>query len=245
MKKKITMIALIVALVAIMVVGGTLAYFTDTDQAKNTMTIGNVAIEINEYQYGENGWEPYEDKEFVLYPLENEQGNALYNKNVRTKNTSPSKDDVYMRNIVLIEANQENLDLTTCCFDGIHFGYDFAGTTGQPTEYTSSIDGKTHYRSKVETVLEDSVSIGGKEYWVVSFVSESEKPVGYEESLSSLHSVWIDENVKSEQIAGWGDEGEVEILVYSQGIQAEGLTHAEAMEALGEVTAEYVQALYA
>lgn len=48
MKKKITAIFLCVALVAIAVVGASLAYFTDTDSAKNTFTVGNVKIELLE-----------------------------------------------------------------------------------------------------------------------------------------------------------------------------------------------------
>ena len=51
MKKKITAIFLCVALVAIAVVGASLAYFTDTKAAKNTFTVGNVKIELLESQY--------------------------------------------------------------------------------------------------------------------------------------------------------------------------------------------------
>ena len=48
MKKKITAIFLCVALVAIAVVGASLAYFTDTDEATNTFTVGNVKIDLLE-----------------------------------------------------------------------------------------------------------------------------------------------------------------------------------------------------
>ena len=48
MKKKITAIALVVAILAVGIIGGTLAYFTDTDDATNTFTLGNVAIQLNE-----------------------------------------------------------------------------------------------------------------------------------------------------------------------------------------------------
>ena len=51
MKKKITAIFLCVALVAIAVVGASLAYFTDTDSAENTFTVGNVKIQLLESQY--------------------------------------------------------------------------------------------------------------------------------------------------------------------------------------------------
>ena len=48
MKKKITAIFLCVALVAIAIVGASLAYFTDTKTATNTFTVGNVKIELLE-----------------------------------------------------------------------------------------------------------------------------------------------------------------------------------------------------
>lgn len=51
MKKKLTAIFLCVALVAIAIVGASLAYFTDTDSAQNTFTVGNVKIQLLESQY--------------------------------------------------------------------------------------------------------------------------------------------------------------------------------------------------
>ena len=47
-KKSILMAAIAVMLVAVLVVGGTLAYFTDTKSANNTFTMGNVAITLDE-----------------------------------------------------------------------------------------------------------------------------------------------------------------------------------------------------
>lgn len=48
MKKKITAIFLCVALVAIAIVGASLAYFTDTKTATNTFTMGDVKITLDE-----------------------------------------------------------------------------------------------------------------------------------------------------------------------------------------------------
>lgn len=53
MKKKITAAALVVALLAIAVIGGSLAYFTDTDTATNTFTTGKVDITLND-QFTQN-----------------------------------------------------------------------------------------------------------------------------------------------------------------------------------------------
>ena len=48
MKKKILVLCLVVALAVTAVVGGTLAYFTDTDAKTNTFTTGKVDITLNE-----------------------------------------------------------------------------------------------------------------------------------------------------------------------------------------------------
>ena len=48
MKKKITALCLCVALLAVAVVGASLAYFTDTKSATNTFTVGNVKIKLLE-----------------------------------------------------------------------------------------------------------------------------------------------------------------------------------------------------
>lgn len=49
-KRKILSLALGLCMVAILAVGGTLAYFTDTDEATNTFTVGGVAIKLIEQE---------------------------------------------------------------------------------------------------------------------------------------------------------------------------------------------------
>lgn len=56
MKKKTILVAAIaVMLVAALVVGGTLAYFTDTKSATNTFTVGNVKIDLIKSTYHREG----------------------------------------------------------------------------------------------------------------------------------------------------------------------------------------------
>ena len=68
MKKKITAISLCAALLAIAIVGASLAYFTDTDNETNTFTVGNVDIDLIEQQRGEKGLEPFQQNK-KLYPI--------------------------------------------------------------------------------------------------------------------------------------------------------------------------------
>ncbi len=243
MKKKLVAMLTCVAMLAI-TVGGTLAYFTDSEQATNTMVIGNVEINIDEWQYGENGWEDYENKEFVLYPLESEQGIRLYNKSVRTYNTSPSMDAAYIRSFVLIEKNDKlnsayvNEGGAGCCFPGLHFAYE---NRENGLSYTSSKDGRTQYTSKEAGTLATTVTVNDNEYWVAWYVvSDEQTAIPYDAALSSLHSVYMDKNITQDLIKGWGDDG-VQVIAFSQAIQEEGLTHAEAMTALGEVTVANVE----
>lgn len=89
-KKSILMAAIAVMLVAVLVVGGTLAYFTDTKSATNTFTMGNVSIDLNEQQKGEKGLEPFaQDKQLV--PGKSNDGNAV-SKIVTVTNTSKTND---------------------------------------------------------------------------------------------------------------------------------------------------------
>lgn len=85
MKKKLTAIALVVALLAVAVIGGTLAYFTDTDSAKNTFTVGNVKIDLIEQEKTEQGLVDFEQDK-LLVPGKSNDGNAV-SKIVTVKNT--------------------------------------------------------------------------------------------------------------------------------------------------------------
>ena len=50
MKKKLLAIGLAVAVLAVTIVGMSIAYFTDTDDATNTFTVGEVKVQLIEQQ---------------------------------------------------------------------------------------------------------------------------------------------------------------------------------------------------
>ena len=54
-KRKILLLALAACMVAILAIGGTLAYFTDTEDATNTFTVGNVDITLTEPNWEGSG----------------------------------------------------------------------------------------------------------------------------------------------------------------------------------------------
>lgn len=56
-KRKILALALTLCMAAILIVGGTLAYFTDTERKDNVFTVGNVDITLTEPNWDANGSE--------------------------------------------------------------------------------------------------------------------------------------------------------------------------------------------
>lgn len=70
MKKKILALSVCVVMLAVAIVGGTLAYFTDTDAEVNTFTVGGVKIDLIEQQVNEAGTalEDFEQNQ-VLMPI--------------------------------------------------------------------------------------------------------------------------------------------------------------------------------
>lgn len=88
MKKKIMTISLVVALAAIAIVGGTLAYFTDTDQATNTFTAGGVEIDLIEQQSNKDhtGFVTYEGDKVLMPIVGSAQGEKYPNGQPTAKN---------------------------------------------------------------------------------------------------------------------------------------------------------------
>lgn len=90
MKKKILALILCAMMAATAVVGGTLAYFTDTDVEDNVFTMGGVEIDLIEQQYDEdNNLEEFDDDKILMPGVENKQ-----DKIVTIKNTGDS--DAYV-----------------------------------------------------------------------------------------------------------------------------------------------------
>ena len=59
MKKSLLISALVFSLVALLVVGGTMAWFTDSKELDNKFTAGTVKIKINEHEFTDiDNWNP-------------------------------------------------------------------------------------------------------------------------------------------------------------------------------------------
>lgn len=99
MKKKITALCLCVALLAVAVVGASLAYFTDNDKADNTFTAGSVKIQLIEEQSNEDhtGFVPYAGDKVLMPIVGSAQGEKYPNGQPAAKN--------YIDKVVTIKNN--------------------------------------------------------------------------------------------------------------------------------------------
>ena len=95
-KKTILMAAIAVMLVAVLVVGGTLAYFTDTKSATNTFTVGDVKIKLDESNVNDPDGDRVTSNEYTgVFP------GIQYKKDPVVTNTG--KNGAYVRAVVTIE----------------------------------------------------------------------------------------------------------------------------------------------
>lgn len=100
MKKKILALSLVVAMLAIAIVGGTLAWFTDTDEVTNTFTVGSVKIEQNEDFTQDSQLLPIVD-------IQNPQNDPSYVKKIVSV-TNKGKNDAYIRTFIAVPKALDN-----------------------------------------------------------------------------------------------------------------------------------------
>jgi len=234
--KKLVALVLVVVLAITSIVGTTLAYFKDTDEAKNTFTFGNVKIEQNEYQRTENG----DQLENGLYKFEQNQvifpavlskldkkpitvdgytfeirelaGN-YQDKIVNVKNTGNM--DAYVRVIIAIPSMNGNDNDKDATFNPFHWNYldaaDNSKAKGTGWDWNGSNDAVVDQ----EAYLTDMV-LNGKEYDV--FVATYNKAVpagGF--TMPAMAGFYLHNTVGYEDIDTDDVEGEVYFYVNKAG----------------------------
>lgn len=244
MKKRIVTIALVVALVAIAAVG-TLAYFTDTDNATNTFTVGNVAIKLIEEERDGNGG----TKEFTqgkkLYPIVGSaQGekDALgmpiaknyVDKMVTIQNTGSEK--AYIRAYFAIpSALDDGYETFNAGMNVLHFNFGNKVVNGaisstEGVEWIWTHGGKWNY---FETTLSDGIKYN-------VYYADYYQAVDAKETTEQLvQGVYLDKSFDMKEgkpyafgkefnvDAGW-DWNNVKCPVFAVACQAEGFDNAAA-----------------
>ncbi len=247
MKKKILSLCLVVALAATAIVGGTLAYFSDTDAQKNTFTTGNVAIDLWE-DFGDNDAQGIEE---LIPATGSAQAGTLKNgieKEVYVDNTG--SEDAYVRVHIAFPALLDDGDPS---FDAsaniLHWNFqnygngkwNWTNTTGGAgydaknwNSYTTTIDGIAYnvYVATYETALKNG-----------------------DTTANAIHQVYMDSETTNEDITELkktlGDKWYV--YVVAEGTQAAGFENAyDALNTAfgdpatekGQVTADEFKAAY-
>ena len=220
MNKKILTLVLVAAL-ALTAVGGTMAYFTDNDAKTNTFTMGDVKIHIDEWMEKDGEWVKYEDQQ-KLAPIA--QSKAPFNKMVETVNDG--SEDAYIRTFITCPAE---------LYWQLGYGFNSGANAKDGTAMNGT--GTMHYLDKWTDLGKTTVK--GEEVYI--FMCEHEEAIPAGDSILSLTKVWVYENVTNEQVPE-----NFEVKVYSEGIQSENLTYAEAMASLnnGKTDLEHAAELF-
>ena len=221
MKKKLLAFAMVFALAAVAVVGGSLAYFTDTDAKDNTFTTGNVDIELIE-NFGDNN---PDTPEKLLPATGSAQAGTLKNgvtKEVSVKNTG--SEDAYVR---VHNAIPNVLDNGSDTFDAgknvLHFNFakdsigegkwDWSKTSGTPYE-----DDWNYYETSINNV----------KYNVYVVTYGTALKTGEVTPEKAMHQVYLDSKVTNADVEKINEtlDKNWKILVVAEGTQAAGFEDA-------------------
>ena len=232
-KKKVLSLALIIALLAIAVVGGSLAWFTAEDSAENTFTIGSVEIVQHEKQYsgekdqhGRPILEDFKDDK-VLLPIvnvdapntdKNYQDKMVYVQNV-------GKNDAYVQTHIAVDERLKDyirLFLTpgyehswtavneTLDPSGRYYVYTYRYVSAiKPTQGTTQILQGVYMDHRVNIQDNPGTEAVDPQFCILNEKNEYE-----------FSGVLVDDNTK------------IHVLVASQAVQADGFANAkEALDA--------------
>ena len=241
MKKKITAIALVVCLVAVAVVGGSLAYFTDTDNETNTFTVGGVKIDLIEQQRNadKSALVPFVQNKNLMPIVGSAQGEQetvggvklptaknYVDKIMTIKNTGAS--DAYVRIFVAVPTALQNGQTPNAPrYDVLH--WNFNGDSCADGQWTDEI------------VVANPTLINGVEYKIYSRTYTTALKANEVTATPAYIGFYLDKtvdmNAEGKYTVDWGKGPEVinydlskgvEIPVFAQAIQAEGFDSAEA-----------------
>jgi len=217
MKKKILAMCLCVAMLAIAIVGGTLAYFTDTDTETNVFTTGNVAIDLIEVFDAENA---------KLLPGIDIQ------KEVTIENTG--SESAYVRVHVAFPAILDNGTPELAAYKNtLH--WNFTKESVQEGQW-SQLQNKDQVGPNANypnwpgnggTYNTYTTEVDGIPYNVYVITYETALAAGATTETPAINKVYLDAAVTNEQMTGIIDElGEIKVLVFAEGGQEAGFTDA-------------------
>lgn len=244
-KKKILSLCLVICLLAVAVVGGTLAYFTDTDADLNVMTTGNVVIIQNETDRNGDAWADDDTAHLVpavYLDAEGQPYNPTYGWEGPAGDATGTCDGPDGNTMSIYDANINNeVDkIVSVTNDGTEPAY---VRTFVLLEDTNNMSDKVHiaYSDMTREVI-DNVAIGDETFEVWIFTYEEAIQPGAT-SPASLKQVWLDPLADNSWKEAIGEDG-FTILVFSQATQVQGFEDFGAEVALdtafGDATADSI-----
>ena len=208
MKKKIVTLSLVVALAATALIGGTLAYFTDDDSARNVMNLGNVQIIQNEKEA--DGTTDFEQNKIMLpavLPSDISPDNIIAEDgNFRDDITNVVDKFVTVTN----DGNIPAYVRTLIAFEGTYAEHDRLVYVNGDYDYVKDSTGKV-----VEFTYNDQTfCVAVKVY---------EQPVAADATTeTSLRQLFFAPHTVNTDMAQFGST--YDVLVLSQAVQADGFT---------------------
>ena len=231
MKKKISALCLCVCMLAIAIVGGTMAYFTDTDAQANTFTVGEVKIDLFEdFNTAELNLLPavkYTDKETGV-----EQWKNQIEKEVYVENTGANK--AYVRVHIAVPAFQKdgaNINVISADFNDMT-------TVDGKWIWGKTIDANYPPRDGGDWNIYRDITIEGVPYKVFVVTYETALAKG-DITLDAIDSVHMDSAITQDDIAAWNElygTDWAKIYVVAEAVQADGFD--DAITALNEAFGE-------
>lgn len=212
-KRKILMLAMSLCMVAILAVGGTLAYFQDTDSATNVFTVGNVSIRLEEVF----------DQNSKLFP------GVDVEKDVKVTNIG--SEDAYVRVHIAIPAILDSGDEDKPEFaaynNTLHWNFTKDSIAEGQWSWNKTVDG-ANYPGNGGAWNEYQTEIHGITYNVYVATYETALTKDQQTKTESLTKVYLDAKVTNEMVseitktlgADW------KIYVVAEGAQKEGFTNA-------------------
>ena len=239
MKKKILAFAMVFALAAVAVVGGSLAYFTDEDEAENTFAVGNVNISLIEQQRNEQNPDmlsPYVDGSTLIPVVENEKESPVI-----TNGDNDETNDVALPS----EANYANYidKIVRVSNTGKSQAYVRAFIAIPSSIDAFTLDGGLHLslgesKSWEDLIPAGTATINSIKYNVYSRIN-SEVVESWTTTAPAYSGIYLDKDVDADEngnliINGntvgrstYTVEGKVVIPVFAQAIQVAGFDTAD------------------
>ena len=245
MKKKILSLCLVIALAATAIVGGTLAYFTDSDADVNVMSLGNIKIVQNEtdrngaaYVDGQKLFpavkgENYLTKDGSMTDTDGKTTLSIWDKSINNEIdkfvsvTNGGTEDAYVRTILAFETVRSYEEGSSDEWTDLH---DHFFLVNGDYSYLKDDAGNFVY-----------ATINGTEYVLAVKTYEDPLKAG-ETTTASLRQFALTWEAGNEVYDFFGES--YDILALSQAVQVAGFENAGAEAALnegfGEVTPENV-----